>query len=222
MQTIVRDAKQIWSERYDAFLYFCFRVVSRGRDKELARRAAERGHGDFRWITPDEAVVAEALANLIIPSDGETPGIEDICVLGPSTLESLDRLIATSPGRQGLYARGLLSFDVWAQRERGCRFASMLQEDQVRLLKSSERSHEEWTSPAPLVQKAWRRFKIAIRGKGIPLSAGQLFPQLRSDCLQIFYTSRVSWIWLAYDGPPMDEGYPKLAARHEAQPAESR
>lgn len=165
MQTIARDAKQIWSRRFDAFLKFCFRIIARGLDRELARRAAERGHGDFRWITPEEAVVAEALANLIVPSDGEAPGIEDVCVLGPSTLESLDRLIANSPERQGLYSRGLLSFDVWAQRERECRFASMLQEDQIRLLKASERSFEEWASPAPLVQKAWRKFKIVIRGR---------------------------------------------------------
>lgn len=222
MQAIIRDTKQFWVERYDAFLNFCFRIVSRGLNKELARRAVERGRGDFRWITPEEAVVAEALAKLIVPSDGETPGIEDVCVLGPSALESLDRLIANSHERQGLYSRGLLSFDVWAKRERECRFASMLQEDQIRLLKASEQSFEEWTSPAPLVQKAWRRFKIVIRGKGIPFSAGQLFPQLRNDCLQVFYTSRVSWIWLAYDGPPMDEGYPKLAARPQVQPTESR
>jgi hypothetical protein len=221
MPAMVRDTKQIWSERYDAFLSFCSRVLSRALDKELARRAAERGQRDSRWITPEEAAVAEALANLIVPSDGETPGIEDVCVLGPSTVESLDRMIANSPERQGLYARGLLSFDVWAQRECGCKFASMHQETQIRLLKASEQIYEEWTSPAPLARKAWRRFKIVIRGKGIPFSVGQLFPQLRSDCLQVFYTSRVSWIWLEYDGPPMDEGYPKLAARREAQPTES-
>src|SRR5215469_5912356 len=172
MQMIVRDTKQIWSERYDAFLNFCFRVISRSRDKELARRADERGHGDFRWITPEEAVVAEALANLIVPSDGETPGIEDVCVLGPSTLESLDRLIANSPERQASYSRGLLAFDAWAQRERGCIFASMLQEDQIRILKASQRIHEEWISPAPIVQKAWRRFKIVVRGQGAPFSVG--------------------------------------------------
>ena len=222
MQAIARDTKQIWIERFDAFLSFCFRVVSRGMDRELARRAVERGHGEFRWITSEEAKVAEALANLIVPSDGETPGIEDVCILGPSTLKSLDRLIASSLDRQRLYGQGLLAFDVWAQRQHGCLFTSMPQDDQIRLLRASQRSYEEWTSPAPLAQKAWRRFTIAIRGKGAPFSAGQLYPQIRSDCLQVFYTSRVSWIWLGYDGPPMDEGYPKLAPRHAPQAMESR
>jgi hypothetical protein len=213
MKAIVRDAKQIWIDRFDRFLVFCLRVLSRGLDKELGRRDAERGRGSLRWITPDEATVAEALANLIVPSDNDTPGIDEVCVLGPSTLESLDKLILNSPERQTLYSRGLLSFDALALRKRQCRFARMTSEDQTELLKASQRIHEQWTSPAPAARKAWRRFKIIVRGKGLPFLAGQLYPQILSDCMQVFYTSRVSWIWLEYDGPPMDEGYPKLAAR---------
>lgn len=213
MKAIIRDRRQVWSERFDGFLNFCLRVVSRSLDKELIRRDAKRGHGDLRWITPDDAAVAEALANLIVPSDDASPGIEDVCVLGASTLESLDRLIANSPERQELYGRGLLAFDLWAQKERKCTLASLPQEDQTRLLKASQHVYEDWTSPAPAVKKAWRRFKIITRNKGIPFLAGQLYSQIRSDCLQVFYTNRVSWLWLEYDGPPMDEGYPKLAAR---------
>jgi hypothetical protein len=221
MKAVVRDTKQIWIERFDAFLNLCLRVLSRDFDQELAQRDASRGHGNLRWITTDEAAVAEALANLIIPSDNDTPGIDDVCVLGPSTLESLDKLIVNSAERQSLYSRGLLSFDAWALRERRCKFAMMTPEDQVQLLKTSQHIYEEWTSAAPAVKKAWRRFKIITREKGIPFLAGQLYPQIRNDCFQVFYTSRVSWIWLEYDGPPMDEGYPNLAARVDAQPLES-
>jgi len=222
MQLIARDTRQIWVERFDAFLNFCARLRSMGLERKLARCAAERGRGGLQWITPREAVVAEALANLIVPADEETPGIEHVCVLGPSTVESLDRLIANSPSRQELYGRGLLAFDLWAQQLGGCAFAALSQADQTRLLQASQDIDEQWTSRGPLVQKAWRRFKIAIRGRGLPFSVGKLFPQLRNDCLQIFYTSRVSWIWLGYDGPPMDEGYPKLAARQETEPATPR
>jgi len=213
MEPTFRDAKQIWSERFETFLNLCFRVVSHELNKCMARRAANRGLGDLRWITPVDAVVAEALANLIIPSDDETPGMEDICVLGLSTLESLDRLVASSTERQCLYSRGLAAFDTWAQQECGCNFASMPREDQIRLLRASEQLHENWVAPSGLLQKAWRRFKVVIQGKGIPFSCSQLFPLIRRDCLQIFYTSRVSWTWLNYDGPPMDEGYPGLTPR---------
>ena len=213
MQATFRDAKRFWGERFEVLLNLCLRVVSRELNNCMARRAAKRELGDFRSITPDDAVVAEALANLIIPSDDETPGMEDICVLGPSTLESLDRLIANSTDRQHLYSRGLAAFDAWAQQERGCAFASMPREDQVRLVKASEQLYEDWIAPNGFLQKAWRRFTIVIRGRGVPFSCSQLFPQIRSDCFQIFYTSRVSWTWLNYDGPPMDEGYPGLAPR---------
>lgn len=214
MKGVIRDRKQVWIERFDVFLKFCLRLVSRSLDTELAGRNSERGRGNLRWMTVDEAVVAEALANLLVPSDNDTPGIDEVCVLGPSTLESLDKLITNSGERQTLYSRGLRSFDVWALRKRQCKFAAMTPEDQIDMLKASQRIYEEWTAPAPAVKKAWWRFKIVVRGKGIPFLAAQLYPQIRSDCFQVFYTSRVSWIWLGYDGPPMDEGYPRLAVRN--------
>ncbi len=214
MKAIIRDAKHAWVKCFDAFLNFCFRAVSGGLDREIARRAAQRDRGYFHWITPDDAVVAEALANLIVPPDDEGPGIEDVGVLGPTALEALDQLIAGSLERQTSYGRGLVAFDIWAQRDHGCKFAAMAQGDQTRLLSAAECVYKEWSSPAPLVHKAWRRFNLVIRGKGVPFSAGQLFPQIRSDCLQVFYTSRVSWMWLEYDGPPMDKGYPRLLARN--------
>jgi hypothetical protein len=37
-----------------------------------------------------------------------------------------------------------------------------------------------------------------------------LYPVIRNDCIQIFYTSQVSWVWLGYDGPPMEKGYSNL------------
>jgi Gluconate 2-dehydrogenase subunit 3 len=213
MHAIVRGAKQAVSGRFDALLYFCFRVVSRGLDQEVARRAVKRGEGSHQWIIPEEAVVAEAVANLIVPSDSDTPGAEDVCVLGPSTIDSLDQIIRNSPWRQSLYGRGLLSFDVWAQKQRGCLFAKLPEEEQIHLLKTSQQVYEEWTAPASLIKKAWRRLKIAVQKNGVPFSAAQLYPHIRSDCLQIFYTSKVSWVWLDYDGPPMEQGYPDLAAR---------
>jgi hypothetical protein len=213
MNALFTDRKQLWIDRFDFFLNFCLRLLSRDLNAELVRRDAKRGHGDSRWITTDEAAVAEALANLIIPLDDDTPGIDEVSVLGPSTVESLDKLIASSVERQRLYSRGLLAFDAWALRERQCKFVVMAQEDQIQLLKTSQNVYEEWTSAGPVIKKAWRRLRIIARGKGIPYLAGRLYPQIRSDCFQVFYTSRVSWIWLEYDGPPMDEGYPHLAAR---------
>lgn len=182
-------------------------------NKELARRHAERGRNTFRWFTPEEAVVAEALATVIVPSDQETPGIDEVDVLGPPAIVMLDNLITTSPHRQYLYSRGLLSFDAWALKERGCKFAEMSRADQVMLFGTAQQGYEDWTANASAVRKAWRRLRTVRQTRRGSFFAAQLYPQVRIDCLQIFYTSRVSWIWLDYDGPPMDKGYPSVVER---------
>jgi hypothetical protein len=100
-------------------------VAAGGMNKELARRDGQRGRHNFRWFTPEEAVVAEALARVIVPSDEEAPGIDEVDVFGPRAIVALDGLVATSPHRQYLYSRGLLSFDIWALKKHGHKFAEI-------------------------------------------------------------------------------------------------
>jgi len=199
---------------FNVFLNLCLSGASRGTSKELARRDSERGRSTLRWFTPDEAAVAEALATIIVPSDEDTPGIEEVCVFGPPAIVALDNLVATSPDRQNLYSRGLLSFDAWALKEHRCRFAEMSKEDQIMLLRSAQRIYEGCTEKGSPIRKAWRRLRAIAHTRDGWYFASQLYPQIRDDCFQVFYTNPVSWTWLDYDGPPMDEGYPKLAARH--------
>jgi hypothetical protein len=52
--------------------------------------------------------------------------------------------------------------------------------------------------------------RVAANGS---LAAAQFFSRLVGDVKQAFYTSRVGWEWLGYDGPPMPQGYPDLAVR---------
>ena len=185
-------------------------AAERGMKKELARRDSERGRNNLRWFTSDEAMVAEALANVIVPSDEETPGLDEVDVLGPSAIVALDKLVATSLQRQHLYSHGLLAFETWALNQRGCKFAEMPKEDQIMLFRAAQQVYEDWTAGAHPIIKAWHRLRGITRARSGSFFAGQLYPQIRSDCLQVFYTSRVSWVWLEYDGPPMDKGYPNL------------
>jgi len=186
------------------------RAAARGMKEELARRDGERGGHNLRWFTPDEAVMAEALARVIVPSDEETPGIEEVDVFGPPATVALDHLVAASPYRQYLYAWGLLSFDIWARKKYGCKFAEMTKEDQIGLIMAAQQIQESMAAEASKLARAWRKFRISLfEGYG-SLFAADLYPQIRNDCLQVFYTSRVSWVWLEYDGPPMDKGYPSV------------
>jgi hypothetical protein len=205
--------ERIGARYFNAFQDVCISLASRAIDEELVRRSALRGQGAFRWFIQEEAAVAEALAKIIVPSDEDTPGIDEIDVLGAPAIVVLDNLVTTSPERQCVYSRGLLSFDVWAIEERGCKFAAMTTNDQIMLLRSAQQVYEEWTARVPSMVKVWRRLRSIARMRSGQFFAAQLYPQIRSDSLQVFYTSRVSWIWLEYDGPPMDEGYPRLEAR---------
>jgi hypothetical protein len=206
------DLKGIGISRFRAVHDACVSLASRGMEKELARRNALRGLGGLRWFAPEEAATAGALARIMVPSDEETPGIDDIDVLGPPAIEILDRLLKADAHKQYLYSRGLLSFDMWAMKAHGCKFAEMTANDQVMLVSAAQKCAEELLAGSA-IGKAWRRLRsIAGIGSG-RFFAAQLFREIRRDCLQVFYTSRVSWVWLEYDGPPMDEGYPRLAPR---------
>jgi hypothetical protein len=152
-------------------------------------------------------VLVQVMASIIVPSDEETPGLEEVCVLGPPAVVTLDGLVATSTYRQQLYSKGLLAFDVWALNRRGCKFAEMSKEDQILLLRAAEQGYEDWTKGSSALTKAWQRLKAITRAKNGSIFAAELFPQFRDDCMQVFYTSRVSWVWLEYDGPPMEKGY---------------
>jgi hypothetical protein len=81
---------------------------------------AERLTNGRLWLGPEETVVAEALAKIVVPSEEEAPGIDEVCEIGPSTIDALDAIVRQCPRRQDLYSRGLLSFDIWAVKEQGC------------------------------------------------------------------------------------------------------
>jgi Gluconate 2-dehydrogenase subunit 3 len=181
---------------------------------ELARCANERGRNGMRWFTQEEAATADALGGLIVPTGDGTPGFAEIGVLGAPGIESLDRIVNSCTRRQGLYSRGLYAFDQRALILHGRKFAQLEEDDQVKLFKSAQSIHGEWADLAPAGRKAWRRLRAAAHASDGSFFAAMLYPQIRDDCLTVFYTSRVSWTWLKYDGPPMELGYPNLEPRH--------
>lgn len=190
----------------------CDSYASHGMDREIARRNSIRGQGKYLWLTAEESVVAGDLAKIIVPSDDETPGLDDIDVLGPSAVEMLDKLLRIDQWKQMTYARGLLAFDCWAETKHGCIFSKLDENSQAALFREAQRYCERLLSGSKMT-KLWRTLSEAIWGMRGRYLAAQLYPVIRRDFLRVFYTSRVSWIWLEYDGPPMDEGYPRLVPR---------
>jgi len=215
LKQVASDLNKLLKRCFDRLVGKCTAVAVRDIEKELAVRNAARGSGSFRWFTPEEALVTEALARTIVPSDEETPGADEVGVLDAPAVVTLDKLVCSTPWRQHLYSRGLLAFDLWALRERGCKFAEMSKEDQVAFFKSAQQTHERSARRGSAIQRVWRRLReIGEVRRGL-FFAAQLYPAIIWDCLQVFYTSRVCWTWLEYDGPPMEKGYPSVTAPRE-------
>jgi hypothetical protein len=206
------NLKKLLKRCFHRFVGICLKVAVRDLEKELAVRHGARGSGSFRWFTPEEALVAEALARTIVPSDEEAPGADEVGVLDAPAIVTLDRLVAASAYRQYVYSRGLLGFDAWAHKERNCSFGEMPKEDQITFFRIAQQNSETSAREASGIQRAWRRLREIGQVRDGRLFAALLYPQMRYDCLQVFYTSRVSWTWLEYDGPPMENGYPSVTA----------
>jgi hypothetical protein len=194
----------------DLFRDTCIALIAGGMKKDLARRDAERKKNETGWFTAEEAAVAEALGRIIVPSDGESPGMDEVGVLGRPAIEQLDTLVLKSEYRQLLYSRGLYSFDIWALESYGHKFVEIPKEDQTKLFRAAQQIFEENNARTTMSSKVWRRLRAIARLRNGSQFASQLSQLIRNDCLQVFYTSRVSWVWLEYDGPPMDKGYSDL------------
>lgn len=211
IEAFLRYVKTKGSEGFARLFDVCHVLAPSEFDREIGRRNAERAGNSRQWLTAEEAAVAEALAKIIIPSEEESPGIDEVCVLGPGAITLLDKMIRKCPDRQRAYSRGLLSFDIWAFKEHGCKFPDLSADQQTNLFRAAQEMNDSLNAGISRLDKVWRRLGALAQIRKGTLYAALLYPRIREDSLKIFYTSRVSWIWLAYDGPPMDKGYVSLS-----------
>lgn len=187
-------------------------MATSGMNAKLASRDAQRGKDGRQWFTADEATAADALATIIVPSDEKSPGFEDVGVLDPPGIVALDRLVAASWYSQFLYSRGLFALHIVAIKKHKRGFAELSKLEQTRLLETAQQVYESWSSPSAL-KRGLHKVRSVVQARNGWYFVAQLYPQIRNDCIQVFYTSHVCWTWLGYDGPPMDEGYPHLTPR---------
>jgi choline dehydrogenase-like flavoprotein len=150
------------------------------------------------------------MASLIVPSSAGTPGASEVEVLGASVEDTLDRWIGASPSKQAMYARGLIAFDEMARRWDGTGFAALTHERQEELFRLVDSLHQGRSRPYSLPGKLRKGLAHLAQMLDGSAAAIDLFPMVVQDVFNAFYTSKVSWVWLGYDGPPMPEGYANL------------
>src|SRR5207302_11129310 len=127
--------------------------------------------------------------------------------------------------RQALYARGFVALDRLAKDHHKSTFVDMSSGGQTKLLQYVDRRHREWAQPISIHTKIKTKLVILYH-KWTGLSQiVELFPRLVDDVMQAFYTNRVSWVWLDYDGPPMrakhSEPPDRRSSMHEAEDSKS-
>lgn len=186
--------------------------LSARRRAETKRRDRQRPTQGDRCYTDDERATVAALACLIVPSDDDAPGADDIDVLGPSAVQLIEQWVSRSPTRR-VHARGLIALDEMARKAHGVPFTALSVERQREVFGVVEARYAESTGLAssPVLAKIGRKLKrilAMLQGWG---PAVDLYPVIVNDVMKAFYTSEVAWVWLGYDGPPMPEGYPSLA-----------
>ena len=158
-----------------------------------------------RWFTPGEYALVSVLAALIIPTDETGIGASEANVVN-----SIDLMVSKSQEQQILYREGLEAFDDVARDEYGRVFVELTNEQQISILNLVDHTLDELKiSNFSLLNRINRKVKYYYY-KCKPGGLGgtiDLFPKMVKDVKREFYTSKVAWDWLGYDGPPQPGGY---------------
>ena len=178
------------------------------RSRQLRDRDSERSSKLGHWFTPGEAVLIEILTSLLVPSEADKPGMAEVEVLGPKPSTTLGRWIAESESKQIIYSRGLMGIErlvhLWYGQKLQELPPAVQQEFLERVFRRDREARRKLGILGTLAKHA-KRLKWVTEGT---FEAAELLPVLVEDAHAIFYTSRVSWVWLGFDGPPMPLGYP--------------
>ncbi len=169
--------------------------------RQFAKGLPASGEGP-PLLTVDERALLAALCGVVIPCDESGPGAQEAGVA-----EALAAKIASQPQLQGMYSRGLRSFDAWAQHLHRRAFAKLPYDQQVQIVTQVDEIARDWSRSLSFSNKVFRKLRTIMQKRRGLSDAVELFPRLVRDITEIFYTSPTAWQWLGYQGPPMPKGY---------------
>jgi len=180
-------------------------LLSGSRFPASSKEGADRSRPATRWFTASEMASTAAIASLIIPSDGNGPGADDLGIAG-----LLDELVAESPDRQKVYRAGLLAFEDLAKEHHQKTFFELDPREQFDLFKAVDEARlamdRELSTP---VDRAARKLSYwyYYRWIGVTVPATEFSARVVQDVKTKFYSSQQAWKWLGYEGPPFPTGY---------------
>jgi hypothetical protein len=147
------------------------------------------------------ALVA-TLAAIIIPSDGD-PGATEAGVV-----DYIDKSVADSKKRQGIYRKGLKWLDDLSQEEYGIDFLTLDLKEQINLLHRIDENATARSRPASSFMERVDRKIDNIWDAQFGIGNNSFFFRtIRYDVILAFYSSPISWQAIGYYGPPQPVGY---------------
>jgi hypothetical protein len=127
-------------------------------------------------VPPEDEPWLLALADAIVPRDGELPGARDIDIV-----PRLEAYVRSSASRLGVYRRG------WPDLRRFL---------EKRSARAPDATRDE------VARGAMRRFVRMYRRRRTPPRRARMAEQLRRDVLGVYYASPSGWASVGYAGPP--------------------
>jgi hypothetical protein len=151
-------------------------ALSRLLGKQTAQRAPEPDERADSSIFPATSQpLLIAIADAIVPGDGEHPAASEIDIV-----PRLELWVRSTPGRLHLYRRE------WRLFEAGLR---------LRLSFARDRTNSEVLIPL------FEQWLEAFRTQPAPDGPVRFFEELRRDVLRVYYASPAGWASLGYAGP---------------------
>jgi hypothetical protein len=154
------------------------------------------------FLDEHQYALVATLAAIIIPSDDD-PGATEADVV-----DYIDRSVADSDKRQGIYTKGLKWIDDLSQEEYGTDFLTLNLKEQINLLRRIDEC------------ATWRRRPVADFMERVVRKVGNIwndqfgigknskfFKIIHRDVLAAFYSNPISWQAIGYFGPPQPVGY---------------
>ena len=142
------------------------------------------------------------LAAIIIPSDDD-PGATEANVV-----DYIDRSVADSEKKQGIYTKGLKWMDDLSQEEYGTDFLTLDLKEQINLLRRLDESATMRRRPVSGFMGRVDRKIDSIWDNLFGIGKNSFFFKIiHKDVLFAFYSSPVSWKAIGYFGPPQPVGY---------------
>jgi hypothetical protein len=155
-------------------------------------------------LSSKEMLTLECLAAIILPSDSSGPGAVDAGVVA-----TIIRSLGTDKGKQSAYKRGLQAIDGLARGRFEKDLEALSPEFQHALVSFIDQADGRIGFDARTIAERVRR-KLSYWYYASLMDVAsvlEFWKMLREDVLVQFYSSRIAWDWLGYEGPPFPNGY---------------